>query len=260
MIRRPEILGEKKPKTAWQVTSDAQYSKRFRQWLWRRYSSEGIEWSVEGGSKLWRVSPPNRARRVFLICTSWRAAGSANRGSAHVGRTRKWALVAQEAVRLAGLGLSPGAIAKKLGVDRSTVIRWRSAGKIQRRAAKEKTPKRELARASSSAVVVPGQDPAEWAAAVRAEFQLNVTDDRLVTLAARALGLSQTSRAEQVRLSATNRFQSLVKQLDLVSRGAKAEEPPEPAPKPEESRRAMRVVSRPPGVDPRAALMTASSK
>jgi len=136
-----------------------------------------------------------------------------------VRRTRKWSFVAQEAARLAGLGLSPLEIAKRLDVNKSTVTRWMAAGKLTK-VARTSPPK-------------PGrrQKPVEWAAAVRKGYDLDATDEQLVTLAADALEMSKKATVPpQVRLAAAGRFQALVRQLALVAR--RADKVPTDAPAP----------------------------
>jgi len=159
-----------------------------------------------------------------------------------VKRTRKWAFVAQEAVRLADLGLAPVDIAKRLDVKRSTVQRWMAAGKLRdtRRGTK-------LSRLSSFTKIA---KPSEWATAVRKDYALDATDDQLVTLAESALGTSlDPLQPMSVRLSAMARYQALVKQLALVARAAEAPGAPE-APK----RDAPRTIRSRPTIDPRNLL------
>lgn len=162
-----------------------------------------------------------------------------------VKRTRKWSFVAQEAGRLAALGLSQVEIARQLGLNKSTVSRWMKAGKL---------PASRVAEVAHPQVAVrPGQTPAEWAAAVRAAYDLDATDEQLVTVAESALGLSLDSAVSpQVRMTAAGRFQALVKQLALVARNQPQQvrtqpELPEAKPKPP-----LRVIHRP---DPRKLLM-----
>src|SRR5262245_41228823 len=139
-------------------------------------------------------------------------------------RTRKWAYVAQEAQRLAALGLTTAEIARRLDVNRSTVFRWVTAGKLP------------VARgAAAAAAPVPASpppdlplEPTAWGASVRAAYALNATDAELVGLAERALTAAQNpAESTSTRLSAMGRFQALVKQLALVPL---ALETPAPAP------------------------------
>jgi plasmid maintenance system antidote protein VapI len=124
-------------------------------------------------------------------------------------RTRKWAFVAQEAIRLAALGLAPSEIAKRLGVNKSTVTRWIASGKLTR-AAPPRAP-------DLSPHV--HKSPDEWAAAVREAYDLDATDDQLVVLAETALRLSLDLKlTAAVRMTAAGRFQALVKQLALIAR------------------------------------------
>lgn len=155
-------------------------------------------------------------------------------------RTRKWAFVAQEATRLSGLGLSQGAIAARLGVNKSTVSRWIKSGRIS-----------EAPEGRESVAVEVGKSPAEWASAVRADYSLDLTDDRLVTLAEAALTTAlDTNEKATVRMLATGKFQSVIRQLALTSRTAHSEPatPTEPRPTTREPRAAT-------GTDPRRVLM-----
>ena len=159
-------------------------------------------------------------------------------------RTRKWAYVAQEARRLADLGLSAPEIAKRLEVNRSTVHRWMAAGKLAdtRRTA----PDQPMVDVSSTAV--DGSADA-WAAAVRAAYALDPTDEQLVELATAALTVAKDAgEPASVRLAAAGRFQGLVKQLALVARTVGTEEPATTMPEPPRP-------ARTPRADPRGRLM-----
>lgn len=154
-------------------------------------------------------------------------------------RTRKWEFVAQEATRLAGIGLAPKEIAERLGLNKSTVTRWMQAGKLVRVARPPVPAKR------------PEQSPAEWAAAVRESYQLDATDDQLVSLAEQALILSNDLLVSPaVRLAASGRFMALTGRLLVRTRvvDTPAEAPAEPV-APARPRPA-RVAG-----DPRALLM-----
>lgn len=162
-------------------------------------------------------------------------------------RTRKWAFVAQEASRLHGLGLSPREIAQHLQVNKSTVTRWMQAGKFGDR------PKRQVP-PSIVGMSRTRRTPGQWAKEVRENYDLDSTDDQLVTLAEEALRSSlDRTLLVPIRLNAAKTFQGLIRQLALVARHATAEpsapvpKKPEPAPRP-------RIV-RPPREDPRAKLM-----
>lgn len=140
-------------------------------------------------------------------------------------RTRKWAFVAQEAKRLADLGLAPLDIATRLNVRRSTVQRWMAAGKLN--------DTRKAARAGRTPTVNTITKPSEWAAAVRRDYALDATDDQLVTLGEAALGKAlDKDQSVSVQLQAMRTFQGLVKQLALVARVADvlADAKPESAP------------------------------
>lgn len=164
-------------------------------------------------------------------------------GKLHMKRTRKWAFVAQEAKRLADLGLAPVDIAKRLNVKRSTVQRWMASGKV--------TDTRRAAKAGRAPTVNISTKPSEWAATVRRDYSLDATDDQLVTLAESALGKAlDPEQTVPTRLQAMRTFQGLVKQLALVAR--LADQVPDKSP---ESRVKRPMPARPAG-DPRAVLVT----
>lgn len=155
-------------------------------------------------------------------------------------RTRKWTYVAQEAKRLAGLGMSAQEIAHRLELNRATVWRWMKQGKLP-----------NTGRSATGSGVMPEgsaiSTPAEWAAAVRKTYGLDATDDQLVTLAEAALTTARDPGASvTLRLGAMGRFQALVKQLALVAR---TEESVKPEPKPAAPARAVRTS------DPRLLMM-----
>lgn len=155
-------------------------------------------------------------------------------------RTRKWAYVAQEATRLADLGLSPLEIATRLDVRRSTVQRWMAAGKV--------TDTRRSARRARGVPAVPSS--AVWAAAVRSTYALDASDEELVTLGAAALRIAHDELEKPaVRLNAMGRFVVIVKQLALTP---VADAVPEPAPMPEKP--TPPPIIRRPGADPRTFL------
>lgn len=163
-------------------------------------------------------------------------------------RTRKWAYVAQEAAKLGELGLSPREIARRLGLNKSTVTRWIAAGKL----------KRHEAQAPAARAVAEGEwrdkTPAEWAALVREDFDLSVTDDQLVTLAESALLLSRDPAASaSTRLAAMREFRAQVAQLGLETRSV-VDVPDQTPMEPETSSRAVPVLKRT-GTDPRGILM-----
>ncbi|RPH52595.1 MAG: hypothetical protein EHM91_00005 [Planctomycetota bacterium] len=158
-------------------------------------------------------------------------------------RTRKLTHVGPEAKRLAGLGLTPLAIAERLGVNRSTVQRWMAAGHLAdtRETRTGQTP--ELPPAPPA----PAEDvPAlEWGDAMRAAYALDPTDAKLVALADLALAVAHSAKElPSIRLAAAGRFQSLVKQLASRIRPMVDERPAVPVPAPA-------AVAR---VDPRSLL------
>lgn len=129
-------------------------------------------------------------------------------------RTRKWGFVAQEAGRLAALGLAPKDIAIKLGVNKSSVTRWMAAGRLK------STRGRTLRPPSSTAPPLrPPKTPDAWAQDIRRSYDLDATDDQLVAIAESALALTlNMAETPQIRLQAAGRFQAIVKQLALVAR------------------------------------------
>lgn len=142
------------------------------------------------------------------------------------------------------MGLSPKEIAEKIGVNKSTVTRWVAQGKLS----PQKPPVQAVLVAAGKLT------PTEWASAVRGQYDLDDTDDQLVTLAETALLVSRdVSVSPQARMTAAGRFQSIVKQLALVMRVGEREDakPTEPAP-PE--RKKNPAVPRRSSVDPRKAL------
>lgn len=160
-------------------------------------------------------------------------------------RTRKWSFVAQEAARLVDLGLSPKDIAARLGVNRSSVTRWMATGKL---------PSTRAARRPPSTLppppVKPIKTPGEWARNIRETFDLDATDEQLVTVAESALALTVDGNVTpQLRLQAAGRFQAVVKQLALVARAADAK-----SDAPEEPKRKTFTAPRRSGVDPRGIL------
>lgn len=159
--------------------------------------------------------------------------------------SRRWAIVEQDVLRLAALGLSDAEIAERVEVDRATVFRWRKAGKLSRDGAKpdEVAAKRnEVLRKAGS------QTASEWAAAVRASYALDATDEQLVTLAESTLITARDPGATaSLRLQAMRTFQGLVKQLALVARAADEK----PAEEPKRKTFALRRRS---NVDPREIL------
>jgi hypothetical protein len=156
-----------------------------------------------------------------------------------VRRTRKWAYVAQEATRLADIGLSPTEIATRLEVARSTVHRWMAAGKLT-----------DTHRRAAGGAEVRPRSATEWSAAVRANYALDATDEELVTMGEAALRKVHDPRATpQVQLSAMSRFIAIVKQLALVARAAEATPAPVEAPPPPAER-----ATRRPATDPRTFL------
>jgi plasmid maintenance system antidote protein VapI len=158
-----------------------------------------------------------------------------------VKRTRKWTFVAQEATRLAALGLSPKDIATRLNVDKSSVTRWIKQGRLAI-TRNDRKPVRIAAAKKTT--------PEQWAIAVRAAYDLDATDEQLVSLAVDALKMSRDlAIGPQARMTAAGRFQALVKQLRLVARAEAA-----PAATPEAPKRQTFAPQRRSNADPRTLL------
>ncbi|HEX7769472.1 MAG TPA: hypothetical protein VF422_05535 [Dokdonella sp.] len=167
--------------------------------------------------------------------------------------TRKWVFLEQEARRLYALKLSERAIAKKLGVAKSTITRWKKAGKLGAGPDSPGSSKVTVLRAPT-----PRQSPAEWARAIRAEYKLDATDEQLVTGAETMLSQSRDmtlTASEQRRAFAE--FRAIVRQLNLPGRQEAAPSVEQPAVAPEPVARPRLVT--PPIVDPRAARMAVGS-
>ena len=169
--------------------------------------------------------------------------------------TRRWSDVGQEALRLLKLRMSEREIAAHLGVAKSTVTRWKKAGKLPNLVVDNTTD-------SSSAPVSERQSPAEWAKAMRAEFKLDPSDDQLVSLGERALMIANDPHAKRSeQLNAARTFVSIDGKLKLVIRNMRAAEALQaqpaaaavnaPAPVPKKPR-----LVRRPTTDPRLAVIT----
>lgn len=167
-------------------------------------------------------------------------------------KTRKWVFLEQEARRLHALGLSERAMAKQLNVAKSTVTRWKKAGKLGATPDAKSTTKRKTLPAR--------QSPAAWARSIRAEYKLDSTDEQLVTGAETMLSQSRDmtlSASEQRRAFAE--FRAIVRQLNLPGR----QEPAIPVPVQDEQQTPA-PVARPrlvpaPVADPRALRKAANS-
>lgn len=166
-------------------------------------------------------------------------------------RTRKWSYIAQEATRLASLKLSPREIARRLGVDKSSVTRWMASGKLPSTAAPPPvfgtTPPPELSHTTKT--------PEAWAEAVYRDYALDATDQVLVGLAMEAMRKAQDpSVGVGLRMLAAGRFQTLVRQLALVTKLAAAAPAAAPA-KVEPQKRTQMAARTGSRVDPRSVLM-----
>lgn len=132
--------------------------------------------------------------------------------------------------------------AKTLGVDRSTLTRWLQAGKVQR-ADQHGTP---LPTVPAKDIPIPEQ-PGTWADTVRATFRLTDTELKLVELAHRMLLLAEGDGGALTRITATGRFQQIVKQLNLIDEKRKDAQKDDGKP--------VRPTIARSGADPRAVLM-----
>ncbi len=162
-------------------------------------------------------------------------------------RTRRWEFVKQDALRLAALGLSADEIANQVGVDRATVFRWKKAGKLQ-------VGSGSSADAAQVPLVTTDQTSAQWAAAVRAAYALDVTDSQIVTIAESALLVAKDPGTPgTLRLAAMREFRAAVKQLGLVARAGAEDGTPAPEPAVPAKRKTFQVQRRG-GGDPRSLL------
>ena len=127
-------------------------------------------------------------------------------------RTWKWRGLLADASRAMAEAPSVSAAARQLGVDRSTLHRWARDGKIPR-----PTGRRRPSPPVSPNPPLRGEQPvspATWAAAVRAAYVLNATEDTYIDLADEALTMARdTSLKPADRLAAMGRFSALVKQI-----------------------------------------------
>jgi hypothetical protein len=115
------------------------------------------------------------------------------------------------------------AAAQRLGADRRSLSRWVREGKI---------PPLACRRRPRLAVAPPAPDlggagleppkpqvpltPEQWAQDIRRRYDLDVTEQQLVTLAAAALALAlDPSTTPATALAAAGRYQQLVRQLNL---------------------------------------------
>lgn len=161
-------------------------------------------------------------------------------------RTRRWSQVAQEARRLASIGLTPKEIADRLEVNKTTVNRWIKAGKLK-----------IAARVIDIMPARAEKTPSEWAKAIRGEYDLDETDDQLVKMAETAAAIAEDATAKRSeRLNAMRTFRGIVAQLRLVARAAAEAEQDQPvavnAPAVMKSKNP--PVRRKPSADPRVTL------
>jgi hypothetical protein len=102
------------------------------------------------------------------------------------------------------------AAGKVLNLHRSTLSRLVKAGKIPPPGGRRRPV------VSNPAHLPRSQTPAEWAADIRARYELTATEAALLTLAEAAYMLAQDpTQKPHIQISAAGRFQRLVVQLDL---------------------------------------------
>lgn len=112
--------------------------------------------------------------------------------------------------------------ARKLGVNVSSVSRWIKSGKVP---APTKLRVRQPT-SNDEALTEPAPD-VPWATGIRENYILSTTERKLVDMAEAAEILSRDLSARpETRLQAMNRFQSLVKQLNLEQEGSDGEVAP----------------------------------
>ncbi len=130
-------------------------------------------------------------------------------------RTWRFQSLRGEATAVMASAPSYRAAAKALGVNLSTVVRWRQQGKVPAPGGRR------------GAAAGPPPSPEGWAASVRSAYDLNATELELVGLAEAALALARDAQQPPaIRLNASSRYQSLVRQLDLeVSPDGEVETP-----------------------------------
>jgi hypothetical protein len=103
-------------------------------------------------------------------------------------------------------------MARAAAVNRSTAHRWVKAGLIPAPSGRKRGPASSGQRGGGHVPAV----PEGWAAAVRARYDLDATEEARVELAEGALGLARdVSLRPADRLAAMGRFARLVQQIDL---------------------------------------------
>ena len=134
---------------------------------------------------------------------------------------------------------SMAAAARRLGVHRSTVLRWKRQGE-GRTAAVLEAERVEVEKGSD-------MEPGPWGEMFRKEHTLTSTELELVVLAERALKLAKDETQNPVtQLQAMARFQALVRQVTASS--YQASQP---------TTQRSSAAGKPVTVDPRALLMAA---
>jgi len=113
-------------------------------------------------------------------------------------------------------------LAREYGVDRSTIFRWVKTGKIPRPGARARVKAQDTTTCNLPDYKVHTRmdlpDAKDWAAAVRAKYELSATENTLVDLGVAALAIANDAEQRpEVRLAAMGRYAALVKQLNLES-------------------------------------------
>ena len=117
--------------------------------------------------------------------------------------------------RFRALGIDVGAVmasapsyeaaAKACGVNKSTIFRWVKSGRVP-------APGRPAPAAASSVPLV----SEGWAAAMRAAYVFNATEDTYIDLADEALTMARDRSMKPAdRLAAMGRFSALVRQINF---------------------------------------------
>jgi hypothetical protein len=113
------------------------------------------------------------------------------------------------------------AAAKALGVSRDSMHRWIREGRAPRPGGGVKASVLALATTSRR------RSPAAWTRAVRQRYELTVTEEALVDMAAEAMRLAQDQKVgPEVRLRAVARFQAVIRQLNFEVPDGEVEKTP----------------------------------
>jgi len=134
--------------------------------------------------------------------------------------THKLKVLQAEAKTVLTSATSIADAARKLGVSRQSVHTWIKDGKVPRPSGGR--PRRRLADSEPTTrrldvpVLADAGTADEWAARIRATFDLDASEDALVDLAAWALRLARDAATRpETQLAAAGRFAALVRQLNF---------------------------------------------